>query len=136
MMRAARNGKERVAEAIAPSPAVNAGAIRAADTPNLHLHLIRVQSDATARRGRGLVRFITDLVQREDKPIPVVAECPHCGRFYNVEVDLRDANDPTVLRLPDNCRRCATSLDTSEMIHALVKNARYYRDTATPVGAA
>lgn len=136
MMRAARNGKERVAEAIAPSPAVTAGAIRAADTPNLHLHLIRVQSDATARRGRGLVRFFTDLVQREETPIPVVASCDHCGRHYNCAVDLSDASDPIVLRLPDNCARCGASLQEYEMIRALVGTARLFYDTRTPVGAA
>jgi hypothetical protein len=103
---------------------------------NSSLTLIRVQPEQTARRGRGLVRFLSDLVQREDKPVPVVATCDHCGRHYNVSVDLSDAANPVVRSLPDSCRSCGDSLQRYEMIRDLIGTARYYIETATPVGAA
>lgn len=126
-----KNG--RAATEVTTPPGVDGkGGILTGDRDNLHLVLVRVQAHETARRGRGLVRFITDLEQRVDKPIPVVAECPHrCGRFYNVEVDLSDASDPIVLRLPDNCPRCGASLQEYTMIRDLVGTARYFAETAT-----
>lgn len=99
----------------------------------VRLSLVRVQPSETAARGRHLVRFITDLVQRADKPIPVVAECEHCGEFYNVSVDITDEQKPLVYGLPGNCRRCLTPMDTPAMIEALAGNARYLAETATPL---
>jgi hypothetical protein len=118
--------------------AASAGSIRVSDTKNHTLTLVRVQASDTARLGRGLVRFITDLVQRAEKPIPVVAECPdRCGRFYNVSVDLSDADKPVVLSLPGNCRQCGACLDTYEMNRDLIATARLFAETArfgTPCG--
>jgi hypothetical protein len=94
------------------------------------LTLVRVQADAASRRGRGLVRFLTDLTQRAEAPIPVVAQCEHCGRFFNVTVDLSDADAPIVRSLPDNCR-CGTSLDTPTMIRDLIGTARHFVETAS-----
>jgi hypothetical protein len=115
--------------------AASAGSIRVSDTKNHTLTLVRVQSDSVARRGRGLVRLLadltTDLAPRADRPIPVVAQCDHCGEFYNVSVDLRDADDPRVLpsTLPGNCRRCREPLDTPEMVRDLIATARHYVET-------
>jgi hypothetical protein len=69
--------------------------------------------------------------------VPVVAQCPnHCGAFFNVAVDLHPPHDPTVLRLPDNCWKCGHTLQEYETIRDLIAKARYYRETATPGGAA
>lgn len=120
-MRAAmRNGRPS-AEAFGTPAVTSAGPSHAGDISNLHLHLIRVQPASAAARGRGLVRFLTDLSR--ERPIPVVAHCAHCGKFWNVEVDLSDATNPVVLRLRDNCT-CGASLDTPHMIRDLVGTAR------------
>lgn len=103
---------------------------------NAQLTLIRVQHDRDARRGRGLVRFLSDLVQRADQPVPLVATCEHCGRHYNVRVDLSDASNPVVRSLPDTCRTCGHSMQEYRMIRDLIGTARYYVETATPTGAA
>lgn len=121
MMRAHRKNGRPSAEAFGTPVAINAGPSRTDDTPNLHLTLVRVQPSATATRGRNLVRFLTDLAP--EKPVPVVAECPHCHHLWDVAVDLTDEDAPVVLRLRDNCL-CGESLDTPTMIRLCIGVAR------------
>jgi hypothetical protein len=106
--------KERAAVTDTPSPITTRGASLTRDTGNVTLSLVRVQPSETSRAGRNLVRFLSDFTQSAEKPVPVVAPCDHCGRFWNVSVDFSDADAPVVRSLPDNCC-CGTPLDTPEI---------------------
>lgn len=131
-MRALRR-KSAPAEAVTLSQIDTRVSSLTRDERNITLTLVRMQPSATAARGRGLVRLLddlaADLAPDTERPIPVVAQCETCARFYNVAVDLRDANDPVVLGLPSNCRRCGHPLDDYQHIRSLIGAARHYVET-------
>lgn len=79
---------------------------------------------------RGLVRFFEDLIAPTVKAriVPVAFACERCGRFYNVAVRFVD-DDPTVLRLPDNCATCGEMLDTPDHLRDLIGTARMLIET-------
>lgn len=120
-----RREEGRVTEVAAPSPITTRVSSLTRDTTNVTLSLIRVQSSATAARGRGLVNFLTDLTSATDnEPVIVVIQCERCPQFYHPRVHF-DPKGDTVTHLPDNCRRCGHPLDRPDVIRDVIATAHH-----------
>jgi hypothetical protein len=138
-----QNGRPS-AEAFGTPAVDNGGPVRVADTPNLHLHLVRVQSDEVAARGRRLVRLLTDLTAprlakapvrpKKQQAVRIPLQCEHCGQWHKPSVVFEEGKEPVVIDLPGNCWQCGHVVESYEVIRDLIGTARLWLETAHLIG--